>query len=168
MWKLILLFIVLSPGVLFTLPSKGKKLVIACVHAAIFVLIARWLGVSEGFQSISGSSNTANLQAKIALLKNQITTLMLTINQDNTKLNLLNTQLMDTQKALNLAMNPSAASAGTQCPAGQVSKPADFVQSMMGNKYMCVPAVATVPTQPISGGSSSAQLIRPAYGSYRL
>jgi hypothetical protein len=57
MWlSLLILFVVLSPGVLFTMPSLGKKmggkLVIAAMHALLFVIVVRLLRVStEGFQS---------------------------------------------------------------------------------------------------------------------
>ena len=58
MLKVILLFILLSPGILLTLPPAGKKifmsgktcLVAAIVHGILFALILRWLKVSEGFQ----------------------------------------------------------------------------------------------------------------------
>ena len=58
MWKVILLFVLLSPGVLFTLPPVGKKIWMSgkmsvlsvCVHALLFVLAMRFLKLSEGFQ----------------------------------------------------------------------------------------------------------------------
>ena len=58
MWKVILLFVLLSPGVLFTLPPVGKKIWMSgkmsvlsvFVHALLFVLAMRFLKVSEGFQ----------------------------------------------------------------------------------------------------------------------
>jgi len=59
MWKTILLFVLLSPGVLLTIPPVGKKiwmsgkmsLLSVCVHALIFVLVMRLLNVREGFQN---------------------------------------------------------------------------------------------------------------------
>ena len=52
MWKLILLFVVLTPGILFTVPRIGKtKLLAICVHALIFVVLSQWLQISEGFSS---------------------------------------------------------------------------------------------------------------------
>ena len=58
MWKTILLFILLSPGVLLTIPSVGKKfwmngktsLTAAIVHGILFAILLRWLDVDEGFQ----------------------------------------------------------------------------------------------------------------------
>ena len=57
LWKLVLLFVVLTPGILLTIPPVGKKifgsgkssLVAACVHAVIFVVLMNWFRV-EGFQ----------------------------------------------------------------------------------------------------------------------
>lgn len=57
MWKLLLLFILLSPGVLITLPPIGNKifrsektnLLAVCVHAVLFVIAARFLRIYEGF-----------------------------------------------------------------------------------------------------------------------
>jgi len=34
-----LLFFVLTPGILITLPPKGKKMIVAAVHAIIFGLV---------------------------------------------------------------------------------------------------------------------------------
>jgi hypothetical protein len=34
-----LLFFVLTPGILLTLPPKGKKMTVAAVHAVVFALI---------------------------------------------------------------------------------------------------------------------------------
>ena len=53
-----LLFVVLTPGILLTIPPVGKKifgsgkssLVAACVHAVIFVVLMNWFHV-EGFQT---------------------------------------------------------------------------------------------------------------------
>ena len=58
MWEVILLFVLLSPGVLLTLPPVGNKVWMSgkmsvlsvCVHAVIFVLAMRFLNVNEGFQ----------------------------------------------------------------------------------------------------------------------
>lgn len=58
MWKLALLFAVLSPGVVLTLPPVGKTILFSgktslaavLAHAALFYLIARYvLVVEEGF-----------------------------------------------------------------------------------------------------------------------
>jgi hypothetical protein len=62
-----ILFFVLVPGVLLTLPRKGSKLTVAAVHAIVFGLIFHFtcklvwrLGVSlEGFDDSKGSSQTA-------------------------------------------------------------------------------------------------------------
>ena len=58
MWKTILLFIALSPGMLLTLPPVGNKIVrsgktclaAAIVHGIIFALLLRWLKIREAFQ----------------------------------------------------------------------------------------------------------------------
>ena len=65
MWKTILLFVLLSPGVLLTIPPVGKKiwmsgktsLLSVCVHALIFVLVMRLLNVRERFQSGGASTS---------------------------------------------------------------------------------------------------------------
>ena len=49
MLRLILLFIILTPGVLLTIPKGKNKILTACVHAALFVFLMRWLQI-EGFQ----------------------------------------------------------------------------------------------------------------------
>ena len=49
MLGLILLFIILTPGVLVTIPKGKNKILTACVHAALFVFLMQWLRV-EGFQ----------------------------------------------------------------------------------------------------------------------
>ena len=54
MWlSLLVLFAALSPGVLFTIPSLGKKmggkLVIAAMHALLFVIIINLFSLIEGF-----------------------------------------------------------------------------------------------------------------------
>ncbi len=64
---LAILFFLLSPGVLLTLPPVGKKIFMsgqtsvmaAAVHAIVFVLIVAWCeksGVIEGFTGCSGTS----------------------------------------------------------------------------------------------------------------
>jgi hypothetical protein len=57
MWKLLLLFVVLTPGILFTVPVKkgfrgvSPTILVAAVHALIFVVIVNLFRVSEGFQT---------------------------------------------------------------------------------------------------------------------
>ena len=50
----LVLFIALSPGVLFTIPSLGKKMggkvMIATMHAVLFVIVANLFTLVEGFQ----------------------------------------------------------------------------------------------------------------------
>ena len=36
---LVFLFVVLTPGILLTIPSKGSKLVVAVVHGLVFALV---------------------------------------------------------------------------------------------------------------------------------
>lgn len=56
MWKLILLFVVLTPGIAFTAPIKkgfrgvSPTLLVAAIHALIFVVILNFFRVSEGYQ----------------------------------------------------------------------------------------------------------------------
>ena len=58
MWKTILLFIALSPGMLLTLPPVGNKIVMsgktclaaAIVHGILFAILLPLLDVNEGFQ----------------------------------------------------------------------------------------------------------------------
>ena len=53
-----LLFVVLTPGVLFTLPKGGSKLTIAAVHGLLFLAVYYftsemvWRAVSEDFQGM--------------------------------------------------------------------------------------------------------------------
>jgi Skp family chaperone for outer membrane proteins len=62
MWlSLLVLFAALSPGVLFTIPSLGKKMggkvVIAAMHAVLFVIVLNLLSVAqEGFQAAKAVS----------------------------------------------------------------------------------------------------------------
>ena len=57
MWKLILLFVALTPGIAFTAPVKkafrgvSPKVLIAAVHALIFIVILNFFRVSEGYQN---------------------------------------------------------------------------------------------------------------------
>ena len=50
---MVFLFVVLSPGILLTLPPKGSKLVVATVHGLVFALVycltynTVWLATSE-------------------------------------------------------------------------------------------------------------------------
>lgn len=62
MLGLILLFIVLTPGVLIRIPKGKSKIVTACFHAAIFVFIMQSLYI-EGFQNGSGSSKPTKVEA---------------------------------------------------------------------------------------------------------
>jgi len=58
-----LLFVVLTPGVLLTIPPKGSNLVVAVVHGLVFALLYHLLckAVSawknEGFQSVCSAEN---------------------------------------------------------------------------------------------------------------
>jgi hypothetical protein len=54
MWlALLILFIVLCPGVVFTIPALGKKMrgkaVIAAMHAVVFIIVVKLLYVAEAF-----------------------------------------------------------------------------------------------------------------------
>ena len=54
-----LLFVVLSPGVLVTLPPKGKPMVVLAVHAVLFAIlftVLRQYRVFEGFYDASGNA----------------------------------------------------------------------------------------------------------------
>jgi hypothetical protein len=53
-----LLFVVLSPGVLVTLPPKGKPMVVLAVHAVLFAvlfMVLRQYRMFEGFVDASGN-----------------------------------------------------------------------------------------------------------------
>ena len=65
-----LLFVLLSPGVLVTLPPKGKPMVVLAVHAILFAIlftVLRQYRVFEGFTDASG--NAVNPFADLALPK---------------------------------------------------------------------------------------------------
>lgn len=72
MWKTILLFVLLSPGVLITLPPVGKNiwmsgktsLLSVCVHALIFVVVMHLLNVREGFTAAFVNSSPSNVNAE--------------------------------------------------------------------------------------------------------
>lgn len=49
-----LLFFVLTPGVLITLPPKGSKLVVAATHAVVFALVLHVLYKSVANWTVSG------------------------------------------------------------------------------------------------------------------
>ena len=54
-----LLFVVLSPGVLVTLPPKGKPMVVLAVHAVLFAIlfmVLRQYRMFEGFVDASGNA----------------------------------------------------------------------------------------------------------------
>jgi hypothetical protein len=54
-----LLFVLLSPGVLVTLPPKGKPMVVLAVHAALFAILLTVLKqyrVLDGFVDASGNA----------------------------------------------------------------------------------------------------------------
>lgn len=62
----VLLFVLLTPGILITLPPKGSKLMVAIVHGAIFALIlyltyrhVRRLSI-ERFTPVTDSANIIN------------------------------------------------------------------------------------------------------------
>jgi len=55
MLGLALLFIILTPGVILTIPKGKNKILRACVHAAIFVFLMRWLHI-EGFQDAAAAN----------------------------------------------------------------------------------------------------------------
>jgi len=67
-----LLFVLLTPGILLTLPPKGSKLVVAVVHGLVFALVyhlthkAVWLATSEkeGFGWLSNAIFTYYLTKK--------------------------------------------------------------------------------------------------------
>ena len=69
MWKTILLFIALSPGMLLTLPPVGNKIVrsgktclaAAIVHGIIFALLLRWLKIREAFQMVATKPGKASI-----------------------------------------------------------------------------------------------------------
>lgn len=136
MWfVLFLLFIVLSPGTLFTAPSLGKnmggKVVIAGIHAVVFVIIVKMLYVYEGFAGVIsgitipdyrlGEANTAvytvgsaisRLQTALRQLRTALasdTRILGATNQnitDNTNtVDLRRTQLNAAQDQLTLAIN---------------------------------------------------------------
>jgi len=48
------LFFVLTPGVLITLPPKGSKLVVAATHAVVFALVLHVLYKSVANWTVSG------------------------------------------------------------------------------------------------------------------
>ena len=56
------LFVLLTPGILLTLPPNGSKLIVAIVHGTVFALTynflykAVWRLLYEGFQSPSAAS----------------------------------------------------------------------------------------------------------------
>ena len=66
MWlTLMVLFAALTPGVLFTIPSLGKKMggkvAIAAMHAVLFVIVVNLLNVvQEGFQANSTTVDSLN------------------------------------------------------------------------------------------------------------
>ena len=140
MWKLILLFVVLTPGILFTVPRIGKtKLLAVCVHALIFVVLSQWLQISEGFSSAiviplpPPPKMTRGMSQKEYDMQMQVW-------ETNRKYiqmqNALNAKLAaDAQKALN-AQN--AAAAGLCSPGTYVSNPST-IGSVLGFRPSCEP-----------------------------
>jgi len=77
MWlTFMVIFAALSPGVLFTIPSLGKKMggkvVIAAMHAVLFVIVVNLLYVSEGFAAGSSKTSSSSSSQETALIKAQI------------------------------------------------------------------------------------------------
>jgi hypothetical protein len=126
MWKIVLLFILLTPGILFTVPSFAKmrigkmNLSSVCVHALIFVLALRWLGLGEGFQSPPMSSkmiemNLTKLNSQLtqAIKKEQsdksaivganrtLETAKLNVNKASEVVNRLNTSINQSSETIN-------------------------------------------------------------------
>jgi len=101
LWKIVLLFVVLTPGILLTIPPVGKKIfgsgksnfTAACVHAVIFVVLLNLFNV-EGFQDVPSmpkrpivaSVNTSNLYNDVVNARNSIikTKAMLQEQQNHT------------------------------------------------------------------------------------
>jgi hypothetical protein len=87
LWKIVLLFVVLTPGILLTIPPIGKKIfgsgksnfTAACVHAVIFVVLLNLFNV-EGFQdvpsmpkrSVGASANTNMIYNDVVKARNSI------------------------------------------------------------------------------------------------
>jgi len=73
MWLVLLvLFAALSPGVLFTIPAIGRKMggkvVIAIMHAILFVVIVNLLDLTEGFQLMTAKA-AVNLTPEDTLIR---------------------------------------------------------------------------------------------------
>ena len=58
-----LLFVLLSPGVLVTLPPKGKAMVVLAVHAALFAVLLTVLKQYRVFEGFSDPTMTGMLSA---------------------------------------------------------------------------------------------------------
>jgi len=113
MWlTLMVLFAALTPGVLFTIPSLGKKmggkLVIAAMHAVLFVIVLNLLHVAqEGFQATStttvDSLNKSLADAKIAMTKasDSLAAMSKQIDADNIKIKADNSAVAKDTATLN-------------------------------------------------------------------
>ena len=94
------LFAALTPGVLFTIPSLGKKMggkvAIAAMHAVLFVIVVNLLNVvQEGFQA----SNT----------KEDIISLNASLKKANADLNAMDKQIMTDTSSLRTHTDASIA-----------------------------------------------------------
>ena len=59
---LVALFVALTPGVLISLPPKGKKLTVALTHAVVFAVVYQlthkmvWRALYEGFEAAGAAA----------------------------------------------------------------------------------------------------------------
>jgi hypothetical protein len=125
MWlSLLVIFAALSPGVLFTIPSLGKKMggkvMIAAMHALLFVIVVKLLYVvQEGFQGAANLTTQKRLDESISKLtiakqdltnvRQKLTSAEALYNSLNTEVGDLRAQLAKEQSMLSPAGTPTAA-----------------------------------------------------------
>jgi peptidoglycan hydrolase CwlO-like protein len=131
MWlALLVLFVVLSPGVLFTLPALGKKMggkfVIALMHSLLFVVVVALLNVTEAFQvfqvqtpakgkvvtrftpeqTLANAEKRLNdLTTSLESLKAQVTEKTRELDEGNSRVAQLRQQLQEAQQSAQAAQN---------------------------------------------------------------
>lgn len=175
MWKVILLFVLLSPGVLFTLPPVGKKIWMSgkmsvlsvCVHAILFVLAMRFLKVSEGFQQtgILGTRtppSTGWSQSTIAEAKvyddavNKQSELRKVISQSQTDLNKITKVIVPSKNKLIRLINADTAADRAATAAREAADRAAAADAPLAPLAPAAdaPLAPLAPTASSSAGSS--------------
>lgn len=152
-WILVLLFVLLNPGVLFTIPSPGRNLFkgsnytsfkIVIVHAVIFYLIASLIKTyyNEGFltqQQIDAAAAVTTAKANLAAANTNLATATSNLATANSNLLAANTAVSAPAPAPATTLSPP-----TLSPTSSSSSGVDACKDSSGN-FRPNPAFTTKP-----------------------